>query len=563
MKRRNFLKNISKASLAPLFLNGVPIREMGQQGAMQQLAAMSDHDRVLVLIQLHGGNDGLNTLIPLNQYSQYNALRSNIAIPRQGSRKYLDLKGASADNQQIGLHPDMGAFRNMFDQGKASIVQGVGYHHMNGSHFRSRDIWFMGGDYQDELSSGWCGRYLDKVFPDYPAAYPSSDMPDPLALEMGTRSSLAFHQDDGVSTAMNIQDPQRYYDLVSAVEGGGSTYGEKGYYQDELSHIMGIEQRSNDYAGRLQRVFDLGRNTQPYPEKYHLRAPGGFSTNKLSLQLKTIARLLSGGCRTKIFLARIDGFDTHAQQVEGSDPTMGSHAALLYNLFSAIEAFQKDIKALGMEDRVLTLTFSEFGRRPASNGSRGTDHGTAAPMFVFGKHVKPGVVGKNPSLTNLDQSGNLKHEYDYRQVFGSILEDWMLASPGAIRAARFSRYVDADHKLNLIAGSQPEGSPAPAPSPTPSAPEETDILTGGHEFHSLHPNPATDYIRAKYRMASRTPHRIIITSNSGQQVKVINRRGWDYGDKEATFDLSQQKPGIYFCTLEVGREKVVKQFIKR
>jgi uncharacterized protein (DUF1501 family) len=565
MKRRNFLKNISKASLAPFFLNGLAVREMASS-SLKELASLSNNDRVLVLIQLHGGNDGLNTLVPLNQYSQYQALRSNIALSQSGTRKLINLQKQGTDQHQIGLHPDMTSFQQMYDQGMAAIVQGVGYDHMNGSHFRSRDIWLMGGGYQDSWHSGWCGRYLNASFPGYPEHYPNQEMPDPPALEIGNSSTLAFHSDEGVSTALNLEDPEKFYELVSNVGNASAPGAEEGYYGDELSYLMGVEEQSNEYASRLQHVFKLGRNSPgvSYPEKYKLKAPAAEAQNKLSVQLKTIARLLSGGSRTRVFLARINGFDTHAHQVEGSDASMGSHAALLYNLFSAIEAFQKDLKGLGLDDKVLTVTFSEFGRRPASNGSLGTDHGTAAPMFVFGKHVNGGVIGDNPSLTDLDQGKNLKHQYDYRQVFGTLLSDWMLSPSEAIRASRFEDFIAEGKKIPLIAGSA-EGAPpaAPAPSPTPESPDEASALEGGHKIYSCHPNPARDYVVVRYRMEDRLPHQVYIRDISGNIIKRVNRLGRDYGDKDVTFNLGGQKAGIYFSVLEVGNDRQVVQFIKR
>ena len=165
MERRDFLQKLP-ALAAPLLLGGIPLRLLAKENELFQLAASNpDSDRVLVIIQLHGGNDGLNTLVPINQYSKYYSLRSNIAIPQTGNRKYINLDGTLADNAQIGLHPDMTGMKALYDQGKMAVVQGVAYENFNQSHFRSRDIWLMGGDYDDYLGSGWAGRYLDKTYP--------------------------------------------------------------------------------------------------------------------------------------------------------------------------------------------------------------------------------------------------------------------------------------------------------------------------------------------------------------------------------------------------------------
>ncbi|MFP4339369.1 MAG: DUF1501 domain-containing protein [Cyclobacteriaceae bacterium] len=562
MRRRNFLKNITKASLAPLLLNGIPVQQLMGQSALKELAAQSTNDRVLVLIQLHGGNDGLNTLVPLNQYDIYHRLRSNIALPQKGSRSVISLDNTLPESQMIGLHPDIRALKELYEQGKTAIVQGVGYDNMNGSHFRSRDIWFMGGNYDQTFNSGWTGRYLSELYPDYPDKYPSMAMPDPLALELGSRVSLAFHREDGIPTAVALEDPDQFYRLS---EGGGApaeVSPNGSYYDEELSYIAGIEDKGDDYAQRLYKVFSKGKNVVAYPDKYSLNAPYYKAKNHLSSQLKTIARLMSGGCQTRVYLARLGGFDTHALQVEQSDSSMGEHAALLHNLFEAIKAFQNDLKALELEDKVMTVTFSEFGRRATSNGSLGTDHGTTAPMFVFGKHVNAGVIGENPDLSNLTPDNNLRKQHDYRQVFGTLLADWMGATNSAIEAARLERFTRRDQILPIInkipSGSSP--SPAPEPSPAPAPEPEKELP---HQVNKLFPNPAYDEITLEYYMASRVPHRIVILNANGVEMDVINRKGWDYGFKKAAFRLDQYKSGNYMCVLEIGSDRIVKHFIKK
>ena len=242
MKRRNFIKNISLSGAGALLLNGLSVNALANLGGLRNIITSSSNDKVLVLIQLHGGNDGLNTLIPINQYSQYYNLRKNIAIPDSGNRKYLTLDTTLGDDKLLGLHPDMGAFRSLYDNGKAAIVQSVGYDNMNGSHFRSRDIWLMGGDYDENLGSGWMGRYLETLNPSYPEGYPSANNPDPLAMEIGSKISLAFHRDNGIPVAITMEDPEKFYDLVSkvgvkpVVDDFNSNYGQ------ELEYIMNVEQ---------------------------------------------------------------------------------------------------------------------------------------------------------------------------------------------------------------------------------------------------------------------------------------------------------------------------------
>lgn len=483
MNRRKFFKRASLASLGPLMLNGLPVQALGGHRALQRLANDSNNDRVLVLIQMHGGNDGLNTLVPLNQYDQYYNARSNIALPNTGARKLTPLDTTLPDDQLLGVQPDMQAFQRLYDNGQSAVVQSVAYDNSSISHFRGRDIWFMGGGSNDMFASGWAARYLESVHPGYPQGYPSEAVPDPLAIEIGSQVSLAFHREDGSSTAMAVDDPENILELVSQVKRGTPPPLGNSYYEQEIRNILKIDQQANQYAQRISEVYARGKNsTTPYPEKYSGSRINAY--NKLSAQLRTIVRLMDGGCRTKIFLARIGGFDTHVQQAQHDDPTRGKHTALLYNMFGAVEAFQKDLQLLGLEDRVMTVTFSEFGRRVASNAGGGTDHGTAAPMFVFGKHVNPGVIGSNADLSDLNEQGNLKHQYDYRQVLGTLVKDWMQATPAEMQASRFADY--AEPSLPLVGG-QPL-SPPPVAEP-PSGRPSTNTLD-----IAVYPNPFADRI---------------------------------------------------------------------
>jgi uncharacterized protein (DUF1501 family) len=538
MKRRAFLKNISTAVGGGLALNGLPLSIMAQTGEMQRLAASAQNDRVLVIIQLHGGNDGLNTLIPINQYSQYYNLRPNIAIADHGKRPYISLDSTLAEEQLMGLHPDMMGIKELYDRGRVGIVQSVSYENMNGSHFRSRDIWFMGGGYNDYLGSGWMGRYLDHLYPGYPDAYPTQDMPDPLGLEIGNAVSLAFHRANGIPTAVSVNNPQQFYDLINSVGGEPPASVADTHYGHELQWIMDIEKKSNQYAGRLREVYEKGRNSAvQYPEKYPYNAPKRSVNNPLAPQLKMIARLLSGGCQTKIFLARIGGFDTHASQVEDYDASMGTHAALLYHLSEAVKAFQNDLLRLGLEERVLTVTMSEFGRRAASNGSWGTDHGTAAPMFIFGSAAKAGITGTNPDLYDLDRN-NLRMQHDYRQVFGAIVQDWFDAAPEVVQKTRFEDFVYADQKLDII------GNPVLSTK---------DTFVGARFFLSdCFPNPASSLTSFRFRINQKALVKIQLFNAQGKLVKQVLNAVQKPVEQQLTLDVSDLRPGIYQLTMQSG-----------
>ena len=546
MKRRGFIKKLSLTGAAPFMLNGIPMTVLGQ-GTLKTLAASgADNDKVLVLIQLHGGNDGLNTLIPIDQYSNYINLRPNIAISDNGSRSYIGLDNTLNVQEQIGIHPDMVGVKELYDEGKVAIVQAVGYENINQSHFRSRDIWWMGGGFDDEYSSGWAGRYLDYCYPGYPDNYPSAEMPDPLGLEIGNNVSLMFHRETGIPAAIAAQNPDQFYNLITSVGGLPPESVADTHYGQELQWIMDIEEKSNQYAGRLRDVFEKGSNSPniTYPEKYPFDAGNRFSSNGLAGQLRLVARLLSGGSKTKIFLTRIGGFDTHASQVVAGEPSMGSHAALLYHVSSAVKAFQDDLKLLGLEDRVATMTFSEFGRRAASNGSYGTDHGTSAPMFVFGKGVKPGIYGNNPDLSNLSR-GNLRNQFDYRQIFAAVLQDWMGASDEALVQTRFDQY--AANKVDVF-GSLVTGS-------------KDEFFNDRFRLDSCYPNPAKDKTNFSYYINRNTNVSLKIYDTSGKLMKVVVDEKQNAGEHHVTVDLSGFKPGAYLYKIDAGNLKAAKRLI--
>ena len=502
MKRRSFLRNIGLAGLGPLLLNGLPVNAMSRNGALQRMAASSTNGKVLVLIQLHGGNDGLNTLIPINQYDKYRTIRPNIAIPDSGTRKYIGLDSTLGDSQQLGLHPDMESFKSLYDNGMASVIQNVGYENINGSHFRSTDIWFTGSDYDEYLDSGWAGRFLNNTYSNYPEAYPSANMPDPLALEIGSSVSIGFHTDEGIPTAVSVESPEEFYNLLTSVGGALPTEVANSYHGKELKWIMDIEKKSNQYAGRLMEVYRKGRNS----------TTANYSPiGNLSAQLKVISRLLSGGCQTRIFLARITGFDTHAKQVVASDTTTGGHARLLKQLFDSVRGFQEELKELGLEDKVLTTTFSEFGRRAYSNGSLGTDHGTAAPLFVFGKQVNPGIIGNNADLHDL-VDGNIKHEFDFRQVFGTILKDWMGADSSALESSRFTQFTDPTLP---ILRQQSYGGEVTDPGQTAPV---TDFESDHNGIDEVFPNPANTHVDVVYHTEQPVPVEVTLIDMKGTPV---------------------------------------------
>jgi uncharacterized protein (DUF1501 family) len=547
MDRRYFLKNTTLLGAGSFMLAGFPVRLLENNPDLEQAAMAASNDNILILIQLHGGNDGLNCIVPIKQYSTYLQLRPNIAIPNQGARQLINLDSTLPFDDQVGIHPDMIPFKQMYEQGMSSVVPNVGYENMNLSHFRGRDIMFMGGGSGDYFNSGWMGRLMDFNYPGYPNSYPNSQMLDPIALEIGNSMSLAFHRENGIPIGFSIDSPEAFYNLINGVGAAPPIAFPDSHAGEELRYLMEFEKKSNQYATRLKEVYTNGSNTASvtYPSTYPFSAPLTAISNPLSGQLRLIARLLKGGCKTRIFMCRIGGFDTHANQVEKFDTTMGTHAALIYHLFGALKAFYDDLKGLGLDDKVLSMTFTEFGRRVYSNASYGSDHGTAFPIFLFGKGLRPGIGGKNPDLSDLN-GGNLKYKVDYRQVYTSVVQDWFGASDEALTATKFNAWLGK--KLNLF-------------NWTGIDDQKVDIEQS--ILYECIPNPASDIVRFSFYLNHSSNVKLSLFDFNGKKVTdIINEPGY-YGKTEVSYDVSRFPSGMYIYKIETREFRDAKKLIIR
>ncbi len=540
MKRRDFIRKVGIAGGAGLSLSGIPLQILGGNSGLKKLAMESDSENVLVFIQLHGGNDALNTLVPVSQYNEYYNLRPNIALPDFGTRSFINIDDTVDENLQSGLHPDMLAFKEMYDQGKVAVIQNVGYPDMNLSHFRGRDIVFMGGDAQSDYNSGWMGRFLDNTYPGYPDSLPSIEMPDPVGLEMSGSLSLAFHRENGIPIGLNIGNPEQFYQLISNVGVEAPITVPDSHAGDELKYIMEFEKKSNQYAERLRDVYNAGNNSSvEYPEVYPFSS-GNSGKNPLSGQLKLIARLLKGGIKTRIFLVRIGGFDTHGEQVETYDPTTGNHAALLYHLSSAVKAFYDDLNILGMDQKVMSITFTEFGRRAYSNDSYGTDHGTSTPVLLFGTGLNPGIYGPNPNLSDL-HNGNLKYNIDYRQIYTSVVQDWLGADNETLIKTGFDDWVG--DKLPLI------------------GPTSAGYNTINTELIQIYPNPVKENLNFHIHLEMRGNLEIQIYNSGGHLLKSVREIG-KFGSNNYTIPMGEFKNGMYFLKIKSEKKTLSSKFLK-
>ena len=429
MKRRNFIKLTSTASAISL----LPSQVTASLNIAKRFLDCTISNRKLVLINLAGGNDGLNTIIPINYYDIYSNLRPSIKVPSSGINSYINLDETLDENQQIGLHPSLTGIKNLYDNDLLRIIQSVGYPSQNKSHFASTDIYSTANDgnsWDNGNNSGWIGRFMESYYADLiQNSYP-------LGVEIGSKSnSLGFHgeSEHGLSVNINGQDPSGFYSLISGMAGEPPNNIPISDYGHELEYIIQTDALSNMYSEAISNSFNNGQNVVSYPD------------TDISNQLKTVARLISGGLESKVYMVKLSGFDTHFGQNQAENDILGDHNDLLTKLSSAVAAFMNDLSAMNLKNDVVGLTYSEFGRKAAENGSLGTDHGETAPMFVFGAPVKGGVSGLNPDLNEANENNGYQIQtvqFDYRDTLGTLLQDYLGADNLALDATFFNNTLN-------------------------------------------------------------------------------------------------------------------------
>ena len=372
---------------------------------------------ILVVVQMSGGNDGLSMVVPYADDAYHRAR------PGLGKRPNDVLK---LDNY-VGLNGNLTGIKGLYDNGMASVIQGVGYPNPNRSHFRSMDIWQTGVPEKEMVASGWLGRFFDNTCQgDDPHEGVALGETSPLAMKGEKTSPLSF--DKVGSYRYKGRDLDRYSALNEPHDTGPTT--RPGAAQKASPKIITpdnqlefLTRTSMDARLSSDQITGMIKNN-PSTESY----PGG----SFGEGLRSIAGMIRGGLPTKVYYVSLGGFDTHAGQE-------GRHDNLMKQLDQGVAAFWRDMKAQKNEQRVLMMCFSEFGRRVQQNASGGTDHGAAAPMFLLGPAIakRAGLVGQHPSLTNLDE-GDLRFGVDFRNVYASVLENWMHTASKPVLGRQFT-----------------------------------------------------------------------------------------------------------------------------
>ncbi|MES2779675.1 MAG: DUF1501 domain-containing protein [Bacteroidota bacterium] len=522
MNRKDFLRKSITGGLAPVVINGMGVKAFAENPLMQFLGKATHDDRVLVLIQLTGGNDGINTVVPLDQYSNLMAVRGNIAIPEN---KILSMTGTL----KTGLHPGMPELRTMYDNGMVSVIQSVGYPNPNYSHFRATDIWLTGSDADQTLDTGWMGRYLDQEYIDFPTGYPNANYPDPPAIQIGYLISPAFQGDDA-SLAMSITDPTSFYQFVTGtVDPAPNT--PAGH---ELTFLRLVAQQTQEYSAVIKAAAGKATNLSTlYPTT---------GQNSLADQLKIVAQLVAGGLKTKVYMVSIGGFDTHADQVVSGATDTGNHAKLMSQISVAVNAFQDDLKKLNIADRVLGMTFSEFGRRIISNDSLGTDHGAAAPLFLFGTLVNGGLLGSNPVIpASATVNDNIPMQYDFRSVYSTILKNWFGVTDVELNNTMLKPYPI----LNFI-------------NTSATGISESDLLNP--QSVSNYPNPCNEYTTIQFNSRGGLL-RVSLYDSSGKLLEVLNEATYPEGDSKLTVNTAKLATGLYYYQIQQGSAQVMKNML--
>jgi uncharacterized protein (DUF1501 family) len=397
--RRDLIKGgtmIAVGLVAPRWLATIAEADVIRQAK----GGKASGDTVLIVCQLSGGNDGLNTVVPYSNKLYYN-LRPTLGLTED---KVLKL------NENLGLHPSLSGLHELFQQGKVAIVNNVGYPKANRSHFKSMEIW-QSGSPEGVLKGGWVGRHFDEQLRHgalNPVVALGLSTDKPLALSAANASIPCFASLADLKNMVGDPDTER---MLREIQGMDAKQG---------SATRAVQQASKS---ALDVVSILQKQLNGYTPKQT------YGNDAFGLGFKQIAQLIATSPQTRVVYFSAGGFDTHARQPD-------THAKLLSGFGNAINSFQKEMEAIGKADKVVTLVFSEFGRRAAENASQGTDHGQAAPMFLIGGRVKGGVHGPLPDLQQL-ADGDVVFTQDFRGVYAATLDQWMGGDSEVVLGQKF------------------------------------------------------------------------------------------------------------------------------
>ncbi len=428
--RRSFLQTLGITGGASVMLGNIPLTALLRSPLAFALNG-GNEERVLVLIRLKGGNDGANMIIPIADYGIYQSLRPTIRIPQN---EILNL------NDAFGIPKTMEALQPLWSEGMMKVVHSVGYEDQNLSHFRSSDIWASASEADVLDNSGWLGRYLQDLYPDFLLNPPTV----PPAIQIGSVGNLAFIDENNTNISVSVNEPDELYEIAQ----NGQLYDINNlpdcFYGEQLGYLRAVTNSTLIYAEAIKEAYDASANQAMYPE------------GSLARQLAIVARLIKGNLGTKFYMVTLDGFDTHANQ-------NATHPGLMMEIANSMQAFYDDLGSADRAKDVLSMTISEFGRRPEQNASGGCDHGAAAPMLLFGEGLNGnGLIGTPPDWQDLDNNGNFKYHTDFRQVYATVLENWLCVDAGTVNAVLGQNFSRLNLGLSCTGATAVNGVAAPS-----------------------------------------------------------------------------------------------------
>lgn len=525
MKRRDFVKSTAALSVAASLpwnkLNANPKIEIAKSGNNDFL----NNDSIMIIVELFGGNDGLNTIIPADNDIYYQ-MRPNISLKKSDTVQF--------ESSDVFFHPGLvknvynNGFQGLLSNGNLAIIEGVGYDNMTMSHFQSQAIYESGIislDPKVPLVEGWLGKYFASKLTEFPLVIPEN----PLAINMGGDVPLTFRSSKG-HMGIALNDPGTFGAISNVMPIEKIRTGDA-YFDNEYNFIHTVAKQTATYSNAIDQAWKKGKNAIQYP-----------NGNVVS-KFQQIARLISGGLKTKVYYVRMSSFDFHTQQMR--NPMDGQHPGLLQQLSHAISNFMKDAITQGFQDRVAILTSSEFGRRVHDNGSRGTDHGAACVQFMLADNANiiSGRIGDKPDLGDLDNNSNLRHQFDFRRIYADFLEVWFGAT---------------HQEVEQLLGTS-DIVPMGILKPRTSYIEAYLELEEG-KYITISPNPINSNSKIEFNLKTNANVQLDIFSYNGELLrKVLDPQFLPNGHYE--LPLGFVKSGVYILSLIVNGRRIMEKFV--
>ena len=455
--RRSFLQALGLVGGGSMVLGNTNLT-VSKPSPLSLALSQAETDKILIICRLAGGNDGYNTIIPVNQYDIYANARPLIRIPPS---EFIDL-----EENEYAMPKSMNKLENLWGDGQMKVAHGVGYEDQSRSHFSGTDIFAHTNLVNPDERSGFMGRYFQELFPDYIFNPPAS----PPSMQIGSIGNLIFKGPEN-NFSFAISDPRRLEQYIDNL-GYSLDPNPACTYDDRLNFVRESTNVTYTYAEVISEAFNRSSDFGGYLEG-----------DSFARQMRIVARLIKGNLGTKVYMVSLGGFDTHNNQIQ-------RHQSLLNSFSEGISNFYEDLQAAGLDDKVLTMTISEFGRRLVENGSLGTDHGTTAPMMFFGTGLNGnGFIGDHPTFPSNPNVGfNAENTNDFRQLYSTIMKEWLCIDPETVNRALLGAEFES-----LDLGFSCNGTT------TPNIPGDGETLShivtydGGQTFININ-NPETTHV---------------------------------------------------------------------